>query len=110
MLQANAPEFASPAAIVSGNDTPPSVESSRSMLDTPAASEADHVTECVEPIAQNSPPFGAVSDTVGGSKSSVTFAGAPADTGSEALSQLRSHTRVNVTVPGPELAAAPSAS
>src|SRR5207247_8715615 len=70
-----------------------------STLATPEASVAVQVTLCVEPTAQNSPPFGDVTATAGGVFSMFTVAAVPIVDSSGSLLQSRRLTSAMVTVP-----------
>src|SRR3989442_603002 len=72
-----------------------------STLATPALSVAVQVMFWLEPITQNSPPFGLVTLTTGAALSIGTVAGGPAARDNVAFEQSRSFSAVIVTVPGP---------
>ena len=67
----------------------------------PSASVAVHVIACDEPTTQLSPPFGAVTATLGVERSTCTVAAVPIVEASVAFEQSRTVTFVIVTVPGP---------
>src|SRR2546422_4481408 len=71
---------------------------------TPASSVAVQVMACGEFTAQNSPPFGDVTATVGPALSMATVAAVPTSDPSGSLLHSRRLTSVMVTLPGPAAA------
>src|SRR5262245_60452469 len=105
------PEFASPLA--TGSQLPPLFTEYSSVMPLaamPSASVAVQVIACDEPATQLSPPFGAVTATLGVERSTLTVAAVPIVEPSVAFEQSRSVTDVIVTVPLPPASAEPTES